>query len=882
MHILFHFDTRLRKNVWGVLLVLGLFCFLPASGCPAVPPASEPVVDAGEGKEQEPHIPEEPLQIPEARKESKPDTVVALPLDKALAKEETRAGKITRESERITGPEASSRVGDWKIYNERVAFVIHGLQPSRSFSGGRGHLIDASVVDAQGNATRDMLEEVFSGFGLFRVVQATEIKVIEPGGKGKRALIRVTSAVDGGIPILDEVLTSRPFDGKIEVDYILSPGASHLTIVTRLLGGDRLADQRMGDGLLLGDQTRLIASGVGWNTKDSVGKEVLWFGAIGSVASYLLTPATTKAPLQIPITQAAIYPAFGAIAAADESKSEYTRHFFVGDGRLEPLLDGRRALLKLSAPARTIKGKVSGPVDLSLVQIELRDDKGVTVSVTRPGDDGSFQFVAADGTYECVAFAKGHKESKQAVSVGKDVSLSFAAGASLALTIKEKQLDGTVGGFVPVHVSFQGSPSFRVNVTAPDQVIPVPPGTYTVTVSRGLAYEYWQKKLDFTPSGQQPAALKEEVVLERVIDTSGYVTGDMHLHASPSIDSEFALEGRVGALVAEGVQFAVATDHDRFTDYSPVVQKLGVGNWLTTAIGQEVSPLAFHFNIFPLATVPADEPRYFGLGWALYEDRTFQKVLSAPEIWAKARKSYGVDIIQINHPRTNQAFLNKINYDRTKGVGTLKAGLFDTNWDTIEIYNGGDRTQFLSNIQDWFSFVNQGLYKTAVGNSDSHSAGSRPGMPCTLIATKTPQGNRLTPQEAAAQLKANRAIIYAGPMIRATIDKKEAPGGRFQGPEHIMSVTISAPSWVPVAYVKVYANGELWKKWDVPASTDRIRWKQDITLKPAKDTWYVVIAGDDDKAMSVVYSQKPISMTNAIFVDIDGKGFTAPGLPPAP
>lgn len=873
-----------------LFVFMALYCFSHEwMGCTPQKPDEKNVnvVDASEPKTEKAPIeprsesttpdkkPPEQRSVDQDPVDQKPPTK---PLDAPLAEDETRVGQIKKQSECITGPEAVSQIGDWRIYNKHVAFVIHGVSHSRFFSGAKGHVVDASTVDANGKAAHDLLEEVFAVYGILRVVQATSIRVVEPGGPGKRAVLRVT-ATDVGIPIIDVVINSRPFTGKIELDYILEPGARHLQIVTRVTGGERLADQQMGDGLLLGDRTRQIAPLIGWDVKDAVRKPIEWFGAVGRNASYLIAPADPKGRLTIPITQASLYPAFGGVAKEFDESSEYKRWLFVGDGRWEATLEHYRAARKVQG-LKVLQGTIKGLKKPQLADLVLLNEKGKAVSQTHADEKGSFRFSVPQGSYTVRATMPGYLEISQKTDLSSSVALEFKTSGTLQISLKEIRPDGAEGGFVPARVQFSGARSFRFELIQDNTKIPVPPGEYTVTISRGLEYEYWQKKIDFRSKDGKDVLIQESVSLKRVVDTSGYVGSDMHLHASPSLDSTYPLEGRVSSLVTEGLHFAVSTDHDRFTDYAPTVQKLGLSEWLQTAIGQEVSPLAYHFNTFPLQKLPTDEPVYFAAKWAQYDGRQFEKVLSAPSIWATLRKQYQVPIIQLNHPRGSQALLNYVKYDPKKGMKAIPEGTFNANWDTIELYNGNGLSTFLNTtIHDWFSFINQGMYKTGVGNSDSHSAGARPGFPRTLIASSTQAGQKIQISEVMKSLKESRAIVYAGPYIKLLVDGKLAPGERVKGPSMKLDIEISAPSWIPVSYVKVYANGVLTQTFQVPASKDVIRFKKVLTLTPSRDTHYVVMAGDDKNKMKVVYDRLPVSLTNPVYLDIKGDGFTPPGLP---
>ncbi|MFT5456690.1 MAG: hypothetical protein ACI9K2_003177 [Myxococcota bacterium] len=114
----------------------------------------------------------------------------------------------------------------------------------------------------------------------------------------------------------------------------------------------------------------------------------------------------------------------------------------------------------------------------------------------------------------------------------------------------------------------------------------------------------------------------------------------------------------------------------------------------------------------------------------------------------------------------------------------------------------------------------------------------------------------------------------------------------------------------------MYENGTLIHVWEVPDTGDVLRLDEVLALSPARDSWYVLIVnGDGDLApvftpveipyvdLQVVvedalseigavssflspaipipreYPVHPFALTNPIWVDVDGGGFDAPGLP---
>lgn len=791
-------------------------------------------------------------------------------LDEALKSNETRAGKIAKESELIRGPEAKSAVGDWKIYNNKVAFVIHGMRPSQNWSTSTGHIIDASTVKPDGKADDDHLEEVFSIVSLLRVAQATSIRVVQAGGEDQDAIIEVV-AKDAGVPIVDSVLRTRNIGGDITIRYTLKPEASYLEVSTELKNDNRDRAIDLGDGVLFGDRTTWISSIVGYKVDDSQNKPLTWFAALGKNVSYMLTHGDPSKTMLVPLTQAAVYPLLGGLAADDGKPATYTRHFFVGNGSLEPLLSDWRTLHKKDA-GKTLTVSVKGVASDSPARVSVLNDKKVAVTQASVTKDGDVTFGLPDGTYTVEVTAEGQAKASQEVAAGSKATLTLEPRGTLTIALTQKGLDGSDLGFIPARVELRSKALFkRVDYIANEQPIWLPAGTYNLLIAKGLTHEVVQKEV--TIESGKTTKLTESIAMG--VDTSGYISTDMHLHSSPSIDSELPLEKRISALAAEGVNFAVSSDHDTWTDYSPIVEKLKLTKWLKTAIGQEVSPFGFHTNAYPLKKLPKDENKYFAAVWSAYKGGEFQRLLEAPEIWAELRKRYDAQLIQINHPRRSQALLSLIDYDPKKGIKAVKEGKIDKNWDILEIYNGNDRDDFVNKtLPDYFSFLNQGWYKTAVGNSDSHGEGSRPGLARSLVMSSQSEGTKIDVDEITKNLKDNKVIVYAGPMIRMSTTEGDGPGQRIKKAKTELTIEVQAPTWMTVSFVKLYANGQLQETYPVTESKERVRFKKTITLEPKKDTWYIIMAGDDAKGMTPVYpGTKPLTMTNPIYLDVDGNGF---------
>jgi hypothetical protein len=148
-----------------------------------------------------------------------------------------------------------------------------------------------------------------------------------------------------------------------------------------------------------------------------------------------------------------------------------------------------------------------------------------------------------------------------------------------------------------------------------------------------------------------------------------------------------------------------------------------------------------------------------------------------------------------------------------------------------------------------------------------------------------------------AALQRGAAVASTGPMLDVSIGGV-GPGGLVPGPVAGNSVSLSialyAPDWVPVDEVRVVVNGAA--PIPVPmasftASTADYRLRTatvTVPLPVGKDAWLVVEAGVSrsqtgpymagtpwNKIMKGIY---PVAITNPIFVDGNGGGYTPPGL----
>ncbi|HEX9010969.1 MAG TPA: hypothetical protein VF804_11440 [Holophagaceae bacterium] len=205
--------------------------------------------------------------------------------------------------------------------------------------------------------------------------------------------------------------------------------------------------------------------------------------------------------------------------------------------------------------------------------------------------------------------------------------------------------------------------------------------------------------------------------------------------------------------------------------------------------------------------------------------------------------------------------------------------------------------EFLAVRNDWFGLISQqgpGTFTKGLGLSSARYSLDTPvGLARTYLnlGSATLDQNDLSPVLKA--LQAGAAVASTGPFVDATVNGT-GPGGLVAGPVSSVTLTVNlyAPDWVPVDEVRVVVNGvvqTLPLTSFTPSTTDsRLRTATATLAMPTtgKDAWIVVEAGVPltttgayaagtpwAKIMKGIY---PVAVTNPIFVDVNGGGYTPP------
>jgi hypothetical protein len=357
--------------------------------------------------------------------------------------------------------------------------------------------------------------------------------------------------------------------------------------------------------------------------------------------------------------------------------------------------------------------------------------------------------------------------------------------------------------------------------------------------------------------------------LVRVVDTSGYLASDFHVHASPSKDSNVPLTDRVLSLTAEGIELAVATDHNHVTDYTAPIRTQKLQGKLGSMPGVEITtPNWGHFNAYPYPTT-VDVPPY--------------RDASPLEIFAVVRARAPQAVLQVNHPRMpGVGYFNRGELDTKTGVA--ESPEFSFAFDTLEVSNGFDLEDpkvFERNLREWFELLNVGHRYTAVGNSDTHRIVYQwAGWPRTYVRVPDQDLSRVNPADVAKALTGGHALVSCGIFVLPQANGSAGPGDTVTGPRVSLAISLRAPEWIDISNVEIYANGAKVEERKREPALQKPPWNLEVDLQFKADTWIVVVARGDKFMNDALPGKwiKPYGFSNPIFVDVDDDGlFKPPG-----
>jgi hypothetical protein len=410
--------------------------------------------------------------------------------------------------------------------------------------------------------------------------------------------------------------------------------------------------------------------------------------------------------------------------------------------------------------------------------------------------------------------------------------------------------------------------------------IKLPVGTYLAYASRGPEYSMDKKVIEVLED--EPLELTFRI--DKVVKTPNLISIDPHMHTSHS-DGRMGIAERLRSVIAEGVDVAVACDHNTITDYYPTLKKLRLNKYLAVIPGNEVTISGMiHYNTYPLKHRPEEDGN--GAISPLSEEVT-------PLFEASRQKDPGI-ILQVNHPRAGTlGYFNNYQLDLESAATVLEN--FNASFDILEIMNGP--YYYSSNfaaIEDWLHLLNRGHYYPLIGSSDSHGIDmGEPGYSRTYVSYEGEESDSLDRNALFRAIRKGQSFLTNGPLIEFKVNNHYNSGDTLTATDGRVDVSIKAWSapWIAVDEVRLIVNGERRIIFPVQTKKEVI---QKFSLPPLgisleEDSYIVVeILGKESlfpvlqRASRSGYSANaalPYALTNPVFVDVDGNGKFDPPLP---
>lgn len=793
-----------------------------------------------------------------------------------------------------------------------------------------------------------------------------DVEIIADGSDGGPAIIRVTSKAEPFLTMLRALwaIVGQP-EFHLVTDYTLAPGASWVDMhsvvylgwdgeseppaVEPMVGiqpGFSLIETAVESGIIGGDfylqggSIDVFGPGIGFDEEGYVFEQrkaernlfldpadFEFLAGVGDGVSYGIQ--ATEGDLYVPLftaSQTATFYSYSPTRNGVRGLS-YDRRFFVGTGDVGSVLDG------MIEARGTAHGDVHGVVveegtghprsgyDVFVYAAGAEAPYSHWRTDVDPRDnvaDGSFGGHLPVGDWELMVHREGRPDSARvAITVtegsSQKVALESPRAGLLTFTLSDER-----GVPVPGKISIfpadgeptrdpvlgdgfiAGSPEAVLFPMYGAGEVELPDGEYYAVASRGLEYE-----LDISDTFIVDASRRShlDLTVVRSVNTDGWISADLHVHAMRSHDSGVALADRVRTMASEGVEFFASTDHDWITDYAPTIELLGLEEWVQSAPGNEVTTIETgHFLAFPLA-----EDFLGDAGGAVdWTGLTPEEMMDQlRDIGAEA----GTDpVIFVGHPRAGiLGYFDQYGFDPYSGTvdnpvtrGSILTAVnplitddnFELDFDALELFGGKDlhfirtptqpeldrqategdvaiidilkRTlaeqQALADgeytlgygiegqLDDWFTLLNLGFRYTALGNSDTHGITSiEAGCPRNYIVSETDDPAFINDQDIADAVRAHKVVASYGPFLRMWVDGAgigsdvTAEGGSVE-----IQIEVQAPSWMDVDRVELYENGTLIEVLETDAPGDVLRITETLERPISEDAWYVAVATGDD------------------------------------
>ncbi|MEZ4368125.1 MAG: CehA/McbA family metallohydrolase [Kofleriaceae bacterium] len=233
-----------------------------------------------------------------------------------------------------------------------------------------------------------------------------------------------------------------------------------------------------------------------------------------------------------------------------------------------------------------------------------------------------------------------------------------------------------------------------------------------------------------------------------------------------------------------------------------------------------------------------------------------------------------------------------------------------------EIVRGSDGHPSYPGAADtWFTLLDRGLRPTAMGTSDSHGVGldGEPGYARTMVyvGDDRDEVGQFGHADLVTAIKRHKAIATNGPLIELHVGDAMIGDDVEAGPLVDVVVRVRAPSWAPVDRLVLWSNGGVALVDEPIPAAMATDYERTFSVTLSDDAWLVAEASGSANLFPVVTALEveaintdavinalgvgfdlsgltgalqppkaffvtPLAITNPIWVDVDGGGWSSP------
>ncbi len=803
---------------------------------------------------------------------------------------EARAGRLDASEIPAQADELLTwAAGDFVLANDQIAVVIEDVGESDLYDPWGGRPVGIAKVQGGALVEPGLFGEQFFMTGRSTIL-TTSVTVLNDGSDGEPAVVRAAGRL-APLPFLDNLISALYFDPLDDIDavidYSLAPGAEQIDVTMRY-ASPRATDTPSGSlihGFMYTDRFPTFVPDKGFTVQLN---NALWVDLVDDDATGWAYHAA-DGDFDGSIAESGFVGAF--TDEFDIARCAVTDHphasIVIGGPGLDGLEAARRRTENIAT--RTITGTVTDgtdPMPGFHVHAVGADDSYLSRATTDASGNFSIN-VPEDANVTLTAYRRGWASATDTAAPG-DVDAAITVPPSGTITVRVRDggtplpariqvlpRNATTIPVTPDDFGEDRATSGRLHVEftlGDDATLPVPPGDWTVVVSRGYEYDLFTQDVTVTAGNTESI----NASLSHVVDTTGMLCGDFHIHTHRSNDSGDDARLKLRSAVADGVEMPVRTDHEWVNSFQSIIEDLGAEDWAVGIGSIEMTSFQIwgHMGVFPLVEDPT-KPNGGAPQWQTWptadDPDTQVTTLSPKTVFDAVRARTEHPTVIINHPRGGADYFTYVGLDAATGEAMTRPQDWDEDFKLIEVFNDqnwlAERTRV---VTDWFTLLNTGRKVFAVGSSDSHGIRSSPvGYPRTCVALGTDVPAAVTGDALRDQMEAGHGSISGGVYVSALVGAS-GPGDTVTGTgaTATVDVVVQAADWIDVDAIDVVVDGETVQTIPLTATGAVVRYDAPITVDVASGgSWVVIAAYGGDQLEPVHPGRIPFGVTQPIFLE---------------